>query len=125
MSSVYKNYVIHNYQNRFFKTKTELRWSSSAKPKATQLLSKLICHSSVNSRVKMLSVTRISKHFVRNLHSRVLSADRTILQEAEAAVGYPTSFLNLRFLLSDEVANVGLHLRKLMGTKHPLLSTIR
>ncbi|XP_022918780.1 all trans-polyprenyl-diphosphate synthase PDSS2-like [Onthophagus taurus] len=42
--------------------------------------------------------------------------------EAEKVIGYPTSFLNLRWLLSDEVANVALHLRKLLGTNHPLLS---
>lgn len=49
---------------------------------------------------------------------------KSILKEAEDAVGYPTSFLNLKFLLSDEVANIGLHLRKLIGTSHPLLATI-
>lgn len=43
------------------------------------------------------------------------------VSEAERIVGYPTSFLNLRWLLSDEIANVALHLRKLIGTKHPLL----
>lgn len=49
----------------------------------------------------------------------------TALEEAEKVVGYPTSLLNLRWLLSDELANMGLHLRKLVGTRHPLLDTIR
>lgn len=67
----------------------------------------------------------------RNLYSKIFgtsenqSRNKTVLNEAEAVVGYPTSFLNLKFLLSDEVAGIGLHLRKLMGTKHPLLSTIK
>lgn len=46
----------------------------------------------------------------------------TSIAEAEKVVGYPTSFLNLRWLLSDEVANVATHVRKLFGTNHPLLS---
>lgn len=48
-----------------------------------------------------------------------------VLKEAEKIVGYPTSFLNLRWLLSDELANVAMHLRKLIGTDHPLLKTAR
>ncbi|XP_055627897.1 all trans-polyprenyl-diphosphate synthase PDSS2-like [Toxorhynchites rutilus septentrionalis] len=43
------------------------------------------------------------------------------VSEAEKIVGYPTSFLSLRWLLSDEIANVALHLRKLVGSNHPLL----
>lgn len=49
----------------------------------------------------------------------------TSISEAERVVGYPTSFLNLRWLLSDEVANIAFHLRKLLGTNHPLLSIAR
>ncbi|CAH0556612.1 unnamed protein product [Brassicogethes aeneus] len=45
--------------------------------------------------------------------------------EAEKIVGYPTSFLSLRWLLSDEIANVALHLRKLVGSNHPLLKTAK
>lgn len=48
-----------------------------------------------------------------------------VVSEAEKIVGYPTSFLNLRWLLSDEIANVALHLRKLVGTDHPLLKTAK
>lgn len=47
------------------------------------------------------------------------------VSEAEKIVGYPTSFFNLRWLLSDEVANVALHLRKLVGSNHPLLKTAK
>lgn len=47
------------------------------------------------------------------------------ISEAEKIVGYPTSFLSLRWLLSDEVANVAMHLRKLVGSNHPLLKTAK
>lgn len=50
--------------------------------------------------------------------------DRAV-SEAEKIVGYPTSFLSLRWLLSDEVANVAVHLRKLVGSNHPLLKTAK
>lgn len=48
-----------------------------------------------------------------------------VVSEAEKIVGYPTSFLSLRWLLSDEFANVALHLRRLIGTNHPLLKTVK
>ncbi|XP_066147657.1 all trans-polyprenyl-diphosphate synthase PDSS2-like [Euwallacea fornicatus] len=47
------------------------------------------------------------------------------VSEAEKIVGYPTSFLNLRWLLNDEVANIVYYIRKLIGTNHPLLATAR
>uniref|UniRef100_A0A336LS10 CSON013481 protein n=1 Tax=Culicoides sonorensis TaxID=179676 RepID=A0A336LS10_CULSO len=47
------------------------------------------------------------------------------VSEAEKIVGYPTSFLSLRWLLSDEIANVALHLRQLVGSNHPLLKTAK
>lgn len=39
-----------------------------------------------------------------------------IIREAEKIVGYPTSFMNLRWLLSDEFANMAMHLRKVVST---------
>ncbi|KAG5856032.1 hypothetical protein ANANG_G00003540 [Anguilla anguilla] len=48
-----------------------------------------------------------------------------VVSEAEKIVGYPTSFMSLRCLLSDELSNVAMHVRKLVGTKHPLLNTAR
>ncbi|XP_048519099.1 all trans-polyprenyl-diphosphate synthase PDSS2-like [Dendroctonus ponderosae] len=50
---------------------------------------------------------------------------RKAVNEAEKIVGYPTSFLSLRWLLNDEAANVANHIRKLIGTNHPLLTTAR
>ncbi|BFZ09641.1 hypothetical protein BsWGS_12682 [Bradybaena similaris] len=47
------------------------------------------------------------------------------VSDAEKVVGYTTSFLSLRCLLSDEMSNIALHMRKLVGTKHPILKTAR
>ncbi|XP_070568879.1 all trans-polyprenyl-diphosphate synthase PDSS2-like [Ptychodera flava] len=47
------------------------------------------------------------------------------VSEAEKLVGYPTSFMSLRCLLSDELSNVAIQVRKLVGTRHPLLKTAR
>lgn len=41
---------------------------------------------------------------------------RDVISEAEQIVGYPTSFLNLRWLFNDEIANTAVHLRKLVRT---------
>lgn len=38
-----------------------------------------------------------------------------IIREAEKVLGYPTSFMNLRCLLSDEFANLALYLRKVVS----------
>lgn len=50
---------------------------------------------------------------------------KRILTKAEKIVGYPTSFLNLRYLVSDEVAHFASLFRKLMLTNHPLITTAR
>lgn len=47
------------------------------------------------------------------------------LSEAEKIVGYQTSFLSLRYLLSDEITNLALHMRKLIGSGHPLVGTAK
>ncbi|KAF6031226.1 PDSS2 [Bugula neritina] len=49
----------------------------------------------------------------------------TAVSVAEKVVGYPTSFMNLRFWLSDEMSNVAVNMRKLIGTKHPLMKTAK
>nr|XP_055246688.1 all trans-polyprenyl-diphosphate synthase PDSS2 isoform X3 [Gorilla gorilla gorilla] len=46
-----------------------------------------------------------------------------VVSEAEKIVGYPTSFMSLRCLLSDELSNIAMQVRKLVGTQHPLLIT--
>jgi hypothetical protein len=47
------------------------------------------------------------------------------LSHAERLVGYPTSFLSLKFLLKDEISNLAIHLRRLFETKHPLIETAK
>lgn len=44
-----------------------------------------------------------------------------VIKEAEKIVGYPTSFMNLRWLLSDEFANLAMHLRKVVSTVFSLI----
>jgi hypothetical protein len=70
------------------------------------------------------------QHYKFNRFSTIqkLSMNRewtSILNKAEKIVGYPTSFLNLRYLVSDEVAHFASLLRKLMLTKHPLIKMAR
>lgn len=47
------------------------------------------------------------------------------LSDAEKIVGYPTSFLNLRYLLNDEISNVAMYMKRFAMSKHPLLRTAR
>lgn len=47
------------------------------------------------------------------------------LSDAEKIVGYPTSFLNLRYLLSDEISNIAMYMKRFAVSKHPLLRTAR
>lgn len=76
----------------------------------------------------------LSRHITSTSSSNVQNAAAKPIQkhdwnravsEAEKIVGYPTSFLSLRWLLSDEIANVALHLRKLVGSNHPILKTAK
>ncbi|KAJ7341810.1 hypothetical protein JRQ81_007081 [Phrynocephalus forsythii] len=48
-----------------------------------------------------------------------------VVSEAEKIVGYPTSFMSLRCLLSDELSHIAMQVRKLVETNHPLLNTAR
>ncbi|KOB64781.1 putative tumor suppressor protein, partial [Operophtera brumata] len=48
-----------------------------------------------------------------------------VIKEAEKIVGYPTSFMNLRWLLSDEFANLAMHLRKVVDSNHPIVKTVK
>lgn len=65
----------------------------------------------------------LESNFRRNLGTP--SNWNQAVSNAEKVVGYPTSFMSLRCLLSDELSNVALQMRKLVGTKHPLLKTAR
>lgn len=96
-----------------------------------------MCSVSRFSRVFLVPLTNdgaISTACLNRHHSVSMSTSSPAYQrpdwnravsEAEKIVGYPTSFLSLRWLLSDEIANVALHLRKLVGSNHPLLKTAK
>lgn len=50
--------------------------------------------------------------------------DKVILQ-VEHAVGQTASFLNLRHLLNDEFADVAVNFKKMIGTRHPIMSAAK
>ena len=66
-----------------------------------------------------------SSKFTRKLWSINTDGLTKAFSDAEKIVGYPTSFLSLRCLLSDEMSNVAMFMKKLVGSKHPLLKTAR
>ncbi|XP_063900009.1 all trans-polyprenyl-diphosphate synthase PDSS2-like [Zophobas morio] len=47
----------------------------------------------------------------------------SVINEAEKVVGYPVSFLNMRVILNDEIANILSYTKKLIEMKHPLAQT--
>lgn len=71
-----------------------------------------------------LSVRGISV-FSSSEHNGTNQAWHKAITDAEKIVGFPTSFLSLRALLSDEFGGLAIHFRKLISTKHPLLNTAR
>lgn len=86
------------------------------------------------SRLSASKILKLSRHIASTTSSHLQNAATKPIQkhdwnravsEAEKIVGYPTSFLSLRWLLSDEIANVALHLRKLVGSNHPILKTAK
>lgn len=87
--------------------------------KISNLFSRLNCNfGCVNKLYKGRSVEVSGKNNCIVL-SRSKSSEidwRDAVSEAERIVGYPTSFLNLRWLFNDEIANTAIHLRKLVST---------
>lgn len=99
-------------------------------------------HASMRSMLNLSVTTRIERNLInlsRHISSSTQESNKAqnvakvvqkpdfnrAVSEAEKIVGYPSSFLSLRWLLSDEIANVALHLRKLVGSNHPLLKTAK
>lgn len=87
------------------------------------------CQSQVHSKAqferKHEADLRLRKEFSTKAATSQKPDWNRAVSEAEKIVGYPTSFMSLRWLLSDEIANVALHLRKLVGSNHPLLKTAK
>lgn len=88
--------------------------------KVRHVLRSLSCHCK-RKRSISIETTRHLSFFDRSKSNDWKQA----VSEAEKIVGYPTSFMSLRCLLSDELANVAVQIRKLVGTKHPILKTAK
>lgn len=77
------------------------------------------------STARMFSLTPVQRDRLAT-DAKVTKLDwNRAVADAEKLVGYPTSFMSLRWLLSDEISNVAVHLRKLVGSNHPLLKTAK
>ncbi|CAH1284720.1 unnamed protein product [Diabrotica balteata] len=88
-------------------------------------LSAILVQKNYIIRPSFICVRRLEKSTSANVqHTKKPNWNRAV-SEAEKIVGYPNSFLSLRWLLSDEIANVALQLRKLVGSNHPLLKTAK
>lgn len=79
-----------------------------------------------------------TRHLGSSIHpavsfSRSLFASSQVYQtswvqavsNAEKVVGFPTSFLSLRSVANDEISNIAVYLKKLIGTGHPLIATAK
>lgn len=75
--------------------------------------------------VKQCSVSNVRKYSSTASVAHTSPDWDRAMSDAEKVVGYSTSYFSLRCLLSDEISNVALHLRKLVGTNHPLLETAK
>ena len=47
------------------------------------------------------------------------------VSDAEKLVGYPTSLMSVRALMDDDFANIAVHMRKLIGSEHPVFHTVK
>lgn len=83
-----------------------------------QNLGALAISRGINSTSSSKSVQPVAKPPIKPNWNRVIS-------EAEKVVDYPSSYLGLRWLLNDDVANIALNMRKLIGSSHPLLKTTK
>lgn len=72
----------------------------------------------INSTSSSKSVQPVAKPPIKPSWNRVIN-------EAEKIVDYPSSYLGLRWLLNDDVSNIVLNMRKLIGSNHPLLKTAK
>ena len=71
------------------------------------------------SRQSQNSNLSIRRHFWSSRQDDLTRA----LSDAEKIVGYPTSFLNLRYLLNDEISNIAMYMKRFAMSKHPMLRT--
>jgi len=78
----------------------------------------IACYTKLN-----LPLARLS-HSIPASHVKVNKWNRAV-SDAEKLVGYPTSYMSLRTLMSDDLTNMAVHFRKLIGSDHPVLKTAK
>lgn len=71
---------------------------------------KFLTASNVKFNTRLISSTSESREKLATKIEAKNEWNRAV-SEAEKIVGYQTSFLSLRYLLSDEITNLALHLR--------------
>ncbi|XP_026468834.1 decaprenyl-diphosphate synthase subunit 2-like [Ctenocephalides felis] len=118
--------VLGKYNNRIFNENEVRKYKSLTENNSTrQILNSTYLLQSFKSNSLPHKSRGISTSALDKSQSKNKPDWSRAVSEAEKVVGYPTSFLSLRWLLSDEIANVALHLRKLVGSNHPLLKTAK
>lgn len=78
-----------------------------------------------SSNIRHVSIAQKNQDQLSYQRQPVKNSWNQTLSNAEKIVGYEKSFLSLSNLLNDEVAQIALHLRKLVGSSHPLVNTAK
>ena len=88
-----------------------------------EMFSKLVQRSSLVSSVASQGCER-GVHSLPASYIKKNSWNRAV-SDAEKLVGYPTSLMSVRALMDDDFANIAVHMRKLIGSEHPVLHTVK
>ena len=87
-----------------------------------------------------MTFCRVLPHLQRKLYSKTMSTNASKVQtiklpkqhewnravsHAEKLVGFPSSAFHLQTLMSDDVTGITEHMRKLMGSDHPVLKSLK
>jgi len=68
--------------------------------------------------------SRVLAHSLPASFIKINKWNRAVV-DAEKLVGYPTSYMSLRALMNDDITNMAVHLRKLIGSDHPVLKAAK
>lgn len=88
------------------------------------LTRRLVANLNLKKNVRLISSTMESREKLATKIEAKNEWNRAV-SEAEKIVGYQTSFLSLRYLLSDEITNLALHLRYVKKSKILLTGAIK
>jgi hypothetical protein len=78
-----------------------------------------------NSFLVVRNLSTTSQITTEKLNHKTRFEWNKVLSDAEKLVEYHTSSLGLKYLLSEEFTNLALHLRKLVGSSHPIVDTAK